>query len=63
LFRFSAKSSTKSELLIFLTPHIVREPGQLPAMAVNETKQSQLITNSVSEQELDRYLDRLPVKK
>jgi hypothetical protein len=32
-------------------------------MAVNETKQSQLITNSVSEQELDRYLDRLPVKK
>ena len=26
LFRFSAKSSTKSELLIFLTPHIVRAP-------------------------------------
>jgi general secretion pathway protein D len=63
LFRFSNKTSTKSELLIFLTPHIVRQPDQLAAMAVNETKQSQLITNSVSEQELDRYLDRLPVKK
>ena len=63
LFRFSAKSSTKSELLIFLTPHIVRQPDQLAALAVHETKQASLITNSVSEQELDRYLDRLPVKK
>jgi general secretion pathway protein D len=63
LFRFSAKSSTKSELLIFLTPHIVREPNDLVAMAGHETRQSQLITNSIPEQELDRYLDRLPVKK
>ena len=63
LFKFSAKSSTKSELLIFLTPHIVRAPNDLVAMAGHETQQSQLITNSVSEQELDRYLDRLPVKK
>jgi len=63
LFRFSAKSSTKSELLIFLTPHIIRAPDQLAAMAVHETRQSQLITNSVPEMELDRYLDRLPVKK
>ena len=62
LFKFSAKSSTKSELLIFLTPHIVRAPNDLVAMAGHETQQSQLITNSVSEQELDRYLDRLPVK-
>jgi len=63
LFRFSAKSSTKSELLIFLTPHIVHAPDQLAAMSVHETGQSQLITNSIPEQELDRYLDRLPVKK
>jgi len=62
LFRFSAKSSTKSELLIFLTPHIVRAPNDLVAMAGHETRQSQLITNSVSEQELDRFLDRLSVK-
>jgi len=63
LFRFSAKSSIKSELLIFLTPHIVHAPEQLTTMSAHETRQSQLITNSVSEQELDRYLDRLPVKK
>ena len=63
LFKFSAKSSTKNDLLIFLTPHIVEMPSQLAAMSAHETGQSQLVTNSVPEQELDRYLDRLPVKK
>lgn len=63
LFRFSAKSNQKSELLIFLTPHIVQMPSQLAALSANETSQSQLITNSIPEQELDRFLERVPVKK
>jgi general secretion pathway protein D len=62
LFRYTAKSNTKNELLIFLTPHVVRMPNQLAAMSSHETGQSQMITNSVPEQELDRLLDRLPVK-
>ena len=49
LFRFSAKSNQKSELLIFLTPHIVQMPSQLAALSAKETSQSQLITNSISE--------------
>jgi len=63
LFKFSNKTETKTELLMFLTPHIVDAPSQLAALAVGETRQSQLITNSVSEQELDRFLERVPVKK
>jgi general secretion pathway protein D len=63
LFRFSAKSNQKSELLIFLTPHIVQMPSQLAALTAKETAQSQLITNSISEKELDRFLERVPVKK
>ena len=63
LFKFTAKSSTKTELLIFLTPHIVRMPNALVAMTGREIPQAQLITNSISEKELDLYLDRLPVKK
>ena len=55
LFKFSAKSNQKNELLIFLTPHIVQMPSQLAAFAAKETTQSQLITNSISEQELDRF--------
>jgi general secretion pathway protein D len=63
LFKFSAKSNTKHELLIFLTPHIVRMPSQLAALTVPETDQSQLITNTVSEKVLNHFLDGLPVKK
>ena len=63
LFRFSAKSNQKTELLMFITPHIVQMPSQLAALTAKETGQSQLITNSISEQELDRFLERVPVKK
>ncbi len=63
LFKFSAKSNQKSELLMFITPHIVQMPSQLAALSARETGQSQLITNSISEQELDRFLERVPVKK
>src|ERR1017187_7204843 len=63
LFKFSAKANQKNELLIFLTPHIVRMPSQLAALSANETGQSPLITNSIPEQELDRFLERVPVKK
>ena len=46
-----------------LTPHIVQSPGQLTAMAGHETGQATAITNSVSELELNRFLERVPVKK
>jgi general secretion pathway protein D len=63
LFKFSNHSNQKSELLIFLTPHIVQMPSQLAAMTAHETAQAPLLTNSIPERELDRFLDRLPVKK
>jgi type II secretory pathway component GspD/PulD (secretin) len=62
LFKFSNHSSQKNELLIFLTPHIVQMPSQLAAMTARETGQAPLLTNSIPERELDRFLDRLPVK-
>ena len=63
LFKSSSKSDTKTELLMFLTPHIVQSPGQLTAMAGHETGQASAITNSISELELNRFLERVPVKK
>ncbi len=63
LFKSSAKSDTKTELLMFLTPHIVKSPTMLAAMAVNETGQASAITNTVSELELNRFLERVPMKK
>jgi type II secretory pathway component GspD/PulD (secretin) len=63
LFKASSKADTKQELLMFLTPHIVRAPSQLAGISVGEMNQSPLITNSISEQELDRFLERVPIKK
>jgi general secretion pathway protein D len=63
LFKFSAKADQKTDLLMFITPHIVQMPSQLAALTAKETGQATMITNSISEQELDRYLERLPVKK
>jgi general secretion pathway protein D len=63
LFKFSSKANQKDELLMFITPHIVQMPSQLTALSARETGQAPLITNSISEQELDRFLERMPVKK
>ena len=64
LFKLTTKSAQKQELLIFVTPHIVEAPSKLAMMSSTETQKSDLMTNSsISEQELDQYLDRLPVKK
>jgi general secretion pathway protein D len=62
-FKAKSKSDEKSELLIFVTPHIVQAPEQLAALSNSEMNRSGAITNSIDERELDLFLDRLPVKK
>ena len=63
LFRTTGKAEARNELMMFLTPHIVEAPSQLPTMTNPEMNQAPLLTNSISEQELDRFLERVPVKK
>ena len=62
LFKATSKSSVKQELVIFLTPHVINQPDQL-AMVTGAANQPSYITNSVSEQELNQFLDKVPVKK
>jgi general secretion pathway protein D len=63
LFKSTNKTDSKTDLLIFLTPHIVQTPTDLTPMSTRETSKMTSITNGVTEQEMDQYLDRLPVKK
>jgi general secretion pathway protein D len=63
LFKYTSRSGQKNELLIFLTPHIVEAPDQLAAMTDHERANANIITNAISETELNRYLDRVPMKK
>ncbi len=62
LFKRKVTAAGKNELLIFLTPHIVQAPGQLAALTASE--QNHMLTpKSYSEQELNRFLEKVPVKK
>jgi general secretion pathway protein D len=61
-FKRKAKTDMKTELMIFLTPHIVQAPGQLAALSASEQEKA-AAPKSFSEEELDRFLDNLPTKE
>jgi general secretion pathway protein D len=62
LFKHKVTSDSKTELLIFLTPHVIAAPSQLAMMSATE-KNHMLIPKSYSEEQLDRFLDKVPDKK
>jgi general secretion pathway protein D len=63
LFKRQVRTGGKTELLIFLTPHIMSTRMEIAALTEREQERSTLINKSVSEQELDRFLERIPVKQ
>jgi len=62
LFKRKTTSAAHEELLIFLTPYVIQAPTQLAALTGDERSRT-LIPKSYSEQELDRFLDKLPTKQ
>jgi type II secretion system protein D len=61
LFKRAQKNDTKTELLIFLTPHIVQNPTELAALSARERAKSDAL-NTFKEQDLNKFLDALPTK-
>lgn len=61
-FKRTTKAYTKTELIIFLTPHVVTNPTQLVGLSATEKANAQLAPKAFTEQELDRYLETVPVK-
>ncbi|MBN2505452.1 MAG: hypothetical protein JXQ71_02035 [Verrucomicrobia bacterium] len=62
LFRRKITGNVKTELLIFLTPHIIKQPGELAALAMKEQVDNRIVNKAFSPEELDRFFDRLPHK-
>ena len=62
LFKHKVKHDSKTELIIFLTPHIVMAPAQLAALSSKERSKAELAPKAFTEQELNRFIDDLPAK-
>ena len=62
-FKRHVKQNTKTELIIFLTPHIVMDPTRLAAVSAQERGNAVLAPQAFPEKELDRFLDGLPAKQ
>jgi general secretion pathway protein D len=63
LFKRKVKTNTKTELLIFLTPHIVKQPTELAGISAAEKKSIELAPKAFTQEELDRFIDGLPVRE
>jgi general secretion pathway protein D len=61
LFRRTQKSTAKTELIIFLTPHIAQNPSQLVALSEKEKERSNG-PKAFTDKDLNRFLDTLPPK-
>jgi general secretion pathway protein D len=59
LFKRTIKADSQTELMIFLTPHIIQAPSQLAALSAAETQRSNA-PKAFDDKELDKFLDTLP---
>lgn len=62
LFKRKVKDNVKRELMIFLTPTIVQAPAQLAGVTYEERLNQRIAPKAFPQEELDRFLESLPVK-
>ena len=64
LFRHTQRDHAKTELVIFLTPHIINTPEEFAAMSTDESGRVQMGRKSFTEKELDQFFEKnkVPLK-
>lgn len=60
-FKRTLKSNSKTELLIFLTPHVVQHPEDLSKLTNTEREKLQLKSGTFNDQDVSRYLNSAEV--
>jgi len=60
LFKRTVTQNSKTELLIFLTPHVVQQPEDLSKLTHSERSKLQLESKAFKPGEVDMYLDQAP---
>ncbi len=63
LFKRHQRDNTKTELMIFLTPHVVNMPAEVASATASEAGKTGLSRKDFSEQEINQYLDTIPLKQ
>jgi general secretion pathway protein D len=59
LFKHKIKNDERTELMIFLTPHIIQAPTEFALLSERERKHSEA-ARGLTEVDLDRFLETLP---
>jgi len=59
LFKRKTKNDSKTELLIFLTPHIIYAPTELASVSAREEAKSS-VKKAFTEEELNKFIEKLP---
>lgn len=59
LFRRNIKAKSKTELVIFLTPHVVNTMNDLQAMSIREADKATMTPETFTDEQLDRFIDNL----
>jgi general secretion pathway protein D len=54
LFKHTVTGATKSELLIFLTPHVVTNPGDLAKLTENERAKMEMLPKPADKDHLEK---------
>jgi general secretion pathway protein D len=62
LFKRTQRDHSKTELIIFLTPHVVRMPSELAASTDSESARAEMARKAFTEKEYNQYFDSLPLK-
>ncbi len=57
-FKRKQKQTTKTELLILMTPTVVQRPTELARVSYNETQRLQMAPSAWEKEKLDRFVDR-----
>lgn len=57
-FRSKHKSDVKTELMIFLTPHVVQNPEDMGKTATNERQKLEIAPRAFPKGELERFIDK-----
>lgn len=62
LFKRKEKQNVKRELMIFLTPTIVKAPAQLAGMTDAENANKKIAPTAFPKEDMDRFIDKQPGK-